>query len=348
MIGRQLAPLLLMIGTGLTGPLAMAQMGQRNRVELQVVSDAADGIDQNQRWLEVLSQVGADNVRIIQSGRGVSRPGVENVTGASGTTYRITGILVDNRLILPAGRFGIRDSTGISDYITSVRADGADVALARKMAFGLTARQLVNLHDDLSRPLADSTIGQSPGQVLAIVQRSITTPIVVDPGARTALVSDYTLVDELQGISHGTALAAALRPLGLVLAPTREQGQPTEIRIVDSMAAEEFWPIGWPLQQRISQAAPKMYERIPVNIRNFTLAAALPAIQKKLEMPFLMDHNSLALQGVDLDKIRVNLESEQLSYQLILNRIISQARPRMELEVRADEAGQPFVWFSAR
>lgn len=348
MNGRFRISILLLIACAMPAQHSLAQIGQHNRVELQIVSDASGGIDQNQRWLEVLSEVGADGVRMIQSGRGVSRPGVEKLGGNRGTTFKITGVIANNRLILPAGRFGMRDTQKISEYITSVRADGAEVALAPKMAFGLTARQLVALHDDLSRPLADSTVGQSPAQVLSIVQRSIATPIVVDGAARAALAGDYTLVDELKGMSHGTALAAALRPMGLVLAPVREQGKNIEIRIVDSLSAAEFWPIGWPLQQRISQAAPAMYERIPVNIKNFTLAATLPAIQKKLEIPFLFDHNSLALKGVDLEKIRVNLQSEKLSYQLVLNRIISQARPRMDLEVRADEAGQPFIWFSAR
>lgn len=335
--------------TSLVIPLsAVAQVGKRNRVELQVLADSAGGIVENQRWMEALSEVGADSVRIMQSGQGPEKPGVESIPGASGTTYRITGFLANNRLVLPGGRFGIRDTRRIGEYVKSVRDDGADVALASKMAFGLTAQQLVDLHADLSRPMTESTVGRTPAELVSRVERQITTPLVIDAAARAVLRDDYTVQDELQGLSHGTALAAALRPLGLVLAPIREQGQSTEIRIVPSLATEEFWPIGWPLKQRISQAAPRMFQRIPVNIRNFTLASALPAIQQKLEMPFLLDYNSLALANIDLEQIRVSLESENLSYQLILNRIISQARPRMELEVRADETGKPFVWFSAR
>ncbi len=325
-----------------------AQPGTRNRVELEIIADAAGGIDQNQRWLETLSQTGADGVRMTQATRGPARPGVEKIAGESGSTFKVTGVLANDRLILPNGRFGIRDTARIAEYITSIRADGAEVALSEKLAFGLTARQLVELHADLSRPIAESSVGQTPFTVLQSVEKAISTPMVVGPEALVALRGDYTLGDELKGLSHGTALAAALRPLGLVAAPRREQGQALEIHIVNSSSVEEFWPIGWPLERRISEAAPKMYQRIPVNVVNFTLAATLAAIEKKLEMPFLYDYNSLALKGVDLKSIRVNLESKSLSYQVILVRLISQARPRMDFEVRADEAGAPFIWIAAQ
>jgi hypothetical protein len=323
---------------------ARAQTGKQNRVELVIIADAGGGIDDNQRWLEALSDVGADNVRITQ---GSSRPGIEEIAGSGGTTYRITGVLANNKLVLPKGRFGIRDTARIREYIASLRADGADVALAEKLAFGLTARQLVDLHTDLARPLTETSVGKTPGQILKLVQSSISTPLIIDPAAAAALQDDYRLEDELSGLSQGTALAAALRPLGLVMAPRREQGKATAIGVVPTLSATEFWPVGWPLEQRMSEAAPKLFERIPVNIQNYSLAATLPAIQKMLGIPFLYDHNSIALEGVDMEKIRVNVQAEQLSFQLILGKIFSQSRS-MQFEVRADEAGKPFLWISAR
>ncbi len=323
---------------------SFAQPGKNNRVELEIIADAGGGIDDNQRWLEALSEVGADNVRIIQ---GTSRPGVEAIAGSNGTTYRVTGVIANNRLVLPKGRFGMRDTAQIKAYIDSLRADGADVALAEKMAFGLTAQQLVDLHTDLSRPLTETSVDRTPDQVLQGVKKSISTQVVIDPAAATVLRDDYTLVDELKGLSHGTVLAASLRPLGLVITPVREQGKSTEIRIVPSLSTTEFWPVGWPLETRISEAAPKMYERIPVNIQNYSLAATLPAIQKMMDMPFLYDYNSIAMEGIDLEKIRVTVQAEQLSFQLILGKIFSQSRG-LQYEVRADESGKPFIWISAR
>jgi hypothetical protein len=333
-------PLLIVV----SGMIGMDAARGQNRVELEIIADAAAGLGDNQRWMEALGEAGADNVRVVQSGRTSSQPGVEQV----GNTWKVTGVLSGNRLLLPGGRFAIGDTDRIAAYISGIRADGADVALAEKFAFGLTAEQLVALHDQLTRPLVESTLGRPPADVVESARSLTPLPISVDRSAAALLQGDYTLEEELAGLSCGTALAAALRPLGLVLAPHRPAGGDLELRIVPSGSVEEFWPVGWPIEGRISVEAPKLFERIPVNVENYLLGQALPAIQKKMGMPFLYDRNSMALAGVDLQAIRVSLQSEQLSYQLILNRLIAQARPRMGVETRKDEAGTPFVWIYAR
>jgi hypothetical protein len=336
---------LLLVAVWSSGTLPGTTRAQeRHFVELEILADAGTMIDSAQEWLEILSEVGADSVRMGRAA-GNSKVGVKK----NGRSWTITGVISSrNQLILPGGRYSRRDKAAIKAYVDSIRADGAEVALAEKMAFGLTARQLVDLHTTLTPAYEDSTVGVSPARVLDNVRRLCQTPIVVDDSARPALRDDYQLQDELKGLSLGTSLAAALRPLGLVMAPRREAGKSTEIVITDSRRVEEHWPIGWPLQQRPSEGAPRLYERIPVNISNYTLAATLPAIQSALQMPFLYDYNSLARTGVDLEEIRVNLQAEQMSYLLILNRVLAQARPRMEYDIRADEKGTAFLWFSSR
>ena len=320
----------------------------RNFVELEVVADAGTMLESGQKWLEKLSDVGADTVRMNQA-RGGARPDVKKTKTASGGSYKITGVINSRgQLVLPGGRFSLRDTDKISAYVESIRADGAEVALAEKMAFGLTAEQLVALHTDLTPTYQSATTGATPAQILTNIRSTCKVTIVMDESARGALESDYTLEDELKGLSQGTVLAAALRPLGLVAAPRREQGKQTEIVITDSRRAEEHWPIGWPLQTRPSKTVPKLYERIPVNIKNYTLKATLDAIQKSVELPFLYDRNSMARTGIELEEIRVSLSAEKLAYQLVLDKIVAQARPRLSLDVRVDESGKAFLWFSSR
>jgi len=67
-----------------------------------------------------------------------------------------------------------------------------------------------------------------------------------------------------------------------------------------------------------------------------------------MEAPFLYDYNSMARTGLDMEQARVNLNAEKMSFLLILNRIVAQVRPRLQYEVRADENGKPFLWFSSR
>lgn len=326
----------------------IANAQDRNFVELEILGDAGTMLESGQKWLEKLSEVGADSVRMNQAGDN-ARPDVKKTKTSSGASWKITGVISSRgRLLLPGGRYTLRDTDKIKDYIESIRADGAEVALAEKMAFGLTAEQLVALHSDLSPAFETATLGKTPAEILTSVRSTCKTTIVLDESARGALSGDYTLEDELKGLSQGTVLAAALRPLGLVAAPHREQGKPTEIVITDTRRVEEHWPIGWPLQTRPSKSVPKLYERIPVNIKNYTLKATLEAIQKSVEVPFVFDRNSMARTGIDLEEIRVSLEADKLAYQLILDRIVAQARPRVSFDVRVDESGKPFLWFSSR
>ena len=321
----------------------------RNYVELEVLAEQATLINSGQKWMDALSEAGADNVRLGQTNRS-KRIGIDKRDSSGGrSSYTITGkINSRNQLLLPAGKYSIRDTAKIKAYIESIRADGAEIALSPKVAFGLTAKQLVDLHKTLMPVHESSTVGVTPNEILSQIKRTCQTPFYIDPSAREALQGDYVVQDELKGLSQGTALAAALRPLGLVMAPKRAQGEPVKIFITDTRRVDEHWPVGWPPEKRNSQTLPKLYERIPVNIQNYTLAATLKAIQGAMEAPFLYDYNSMARTELDMEQARINLNAEKMSYLLILNRIVAQVRPRLQYEVRADENGKPFLWFSSR
>ncbi len=348
-IGRALTTCLALVCLGL---LCQPAYGQgRNRVELQLASEGSARLGGAQKWLEVLSNVGADSVRMVTT-TGRVKIDVQKTETSTGNSYKILGaISADNRLILPAGRFTLSQTAKIREYITSIRADGAEVALSEKLAFGLTAKQLVGVHTALSPAYEGSTKGAKPSEILLNLKNKISLPIEIDESAAEALRGDYQLQDDLQGMSAGTVIAASLRPLGLVIAPVREQGQPIRLMISDARRIDEHWPIGWPLEKnRPTQILPKLNERIPVNIQNFKMGDTLNAIQQALEVPFLYDYNSMAREGVELNDIRVNLQSgeQKMSYILVLRRIVVQAKPRMQHEIRVDENGKPFYWFSAQ
>ena len=114
-------------------------------------------------------------------------------------------------------------------------------------------------------------------------------------------------------MSTGMALATIVRPLGLVIEPKREQGKALEIHIVDSRDSQENWPIGWPIEKPPVAVEPKLFTRIPIEIRNFALAKVLSALQKRAGVPFFYDQNSMAREGIELDDIRVTLSKKQIT-----------------------------------
>ena len=321
-----------------------AAQGQRTPIDLTVLMSHPD-LDTQQRWGELLADVGADTYT-MRSTRGKVAPEVKTHEGRSGTSYEIVGILQSDRLFLPGGQFSLRDKQKIRDLIQRIRDDGPNTALAEKMAFGMTAEQLVALQQDLSALHKTATAGKSAEEIVKAIGSAINTPIEIDPAARPALVDDEAVVaDELESLSCGTALAAALRPLGLVAVPFREQGKSPVILIKDFREAEEHWPVGWPLEGAPLGAVPKMFEQQDADIINYKLKAVLDVISKTCEVTFLYDHNAIARHSADLNAL-VSFKQDRVSYYAVVARLLSQVRPQLTSEVRFDEAGTPFLWIS--
>ena len=106
----------------------------------------------------------------------------------------------------------------------------------------------------------------------------------------------------------------------------------------------DSWPVGWKPDKKPRDVIPLLFEFLTVEIRNIPLTQACDAIQKRLKVPFLMDHEALARHGIDPEKHNVSLPAKRTFYKRALDRLLSQVRLRGE--VRVDEAGQPIMWIS--
>ena len=337
----------------LFGLLALATqmaVAQDRVIQLEIAaSDRAQPLTQ-QRWMEALANVGADRVRSRTSFRSSVSPGVEEMKLGSTISIVVTGVIQGRQLLLPGGRFELSNTQGIRDYLQKLRDDGTKVALAEKKAFGLTSEQLVGINDEFSAVVNISTRGVSTAQVVQAMAGQLKTRVVYDSYAQKALRSESSVVDELKGLSVGTSLAAAVRPLGLVVQLYREQGKSVEIRIVDARTAEENWPIGWPIDKPVSITEPALYKKLSnIEIRGFPLKSILDRFEQRVGVPFLYDQNSMAREGIDLEKNNVTLVKKKVAYYAAISKLLSQVKPRkMKQEVRVDENGKPFVWFSTQ
>ena len=324
-------------------PEVVAQSDAIVELEVHTINS---GLGDSQKWGEMLAQVGADRFSIT-SNRKRARPDVEESTFGNKKHYLVVGVLAGNRLMLPGGKtFTSRDKAKIAAFIKTIRDDGPKVALSVKMAFGLTAEQLVSLQRDLAQPHKTSTKGQPVFDIVEAIADATKTPIGIDPSARNALAGKETIAEELKALSSGTTLAAILRPLGLVAMPRRQQGKSVQLVIIDSRKAKEYWPIGWPNEKGNALVAPQMFKTQDYEIRNFPLQGILDAVEKKVEIPFLYDHNSLARHGADTKKLTATFVKTRQTYFAVVRQCLSQVRPQMKLEIRNDDAGTPFVWIT--
>jgi len=258
--------------------------------------------------------------------------------------YRVTGFLTrGNQLILPKGRFTLRDKAAIRDWKERLLKGGAG-GLDPKVqaAFGLSTDQFLDVHKRLAAPVVFSTQGQTPKEVVRGIARTLPGGLAVDPDARPAFEINWTVPEEMEGLSAGTVLAAAIRPLGLVLVPRAVSEDDVRLVITEVGKARESWPVGWPPEKKERDLAPKLFEFFTFEAPGNPLNQALDALQKNLGLPLLYDHNGMVRQNIDPAKVIIEFPEARSYYKKVLSRVLFQAK--MKSELRVDEAGEPFLW----
>ncbi len=338
----RIAWLLFLIALPFLGS-GLSALGQTRVLRLEVVVGGDEELGLEQELMTTLEKVGADHLKISKAAE-PPLPKVEEVVNGQVVSVRIIAVAQGRNIFFSTAKFSRNDSAGISDYLKKIRDDGSKVALAEKKAFGLTSEQLVGISEELAQPYAESTVDATVESIVNKITASIKIPVVIDAELKSSIVAGGRTRDELKGLSYGTALASSLRPLGLVMVPSRAPGKPIELRVVSSKSTAEFWPVGWPHEGNLSEIAPKLYDRLDINIRDFVLADAIGALQKRMGLPILIDYNSLAEKEVDLQTAIVTFERKKSPHFLTLDKLLAQTKPALKVEVRIDEAGQAFLW----
>jgi hypothetical protein len=312
------------------------------RVELTIVGEPQAAVDFHQ-WMAVLVRAGVSNVRFRNAGP-ADQVGIEIQGSSERPLYLVTGVLSSRgELVLPGGRFGRGDAGQIGQWLKDLAANGPPEQRETKSAFGLTAKQLQLVHDDLAQLVGFSTQGVARGEVVQRIGRRLHFSIEIDRRQQEALGRD-PVVEQLSGLTCGTALACVLRPSGLGLAP-RPSGPSVSYSIADARQAGQIWPIGWPAEKSPHDVLPSLYEFHNVNIQGVTAAKAISAIGQRLKAPLLMDHNAMARHGIDPEKVVVGFPASHTTYSLILQKVLFKAGLKEEL--RVDEAGNPFLWVTS-
>lgn len=291
-----------------------------------------------------LTDAGFSNVR-LQSGGG-EKPGIRESKVGDTKTFMVSGLLTgDNTIRLPGGSFRVSDKAGLQLWIAKL-ADGGEAGLhAQPLKFGLTAEHLKAVHETLKQTYDEPTKGEPSNQVLKAITTRIGLKLVIDPSARDAIRSTDPVLDEFQGMACGTALAAALRPLGCVYIPERPLGGALQLKIADSQSLAESWPIGWAGGKSPGQMAPSLFEFLNIEVKDRPVREVLDAVATRTKLPLVFDHNNLAKHRIDPATAKVNLPRDRTSYNAALRKVLTQAK--MKFEVRADEAEQPFLWVTS-
>ncbi|HWC89424.1 MAG TPA: hypothetical protein VG433_07210, partial [Pirellulales bacterium] len=148
------------------------------RVEMVLVGSG--GLPTGTReWYQILVEARVDSLQIRQPG-GADTPKIDVAGTTAEPVYRVTGLITPrNELVLPGGRFQVRDRGGVAKWLAVLRSEGpARAQGAPRLAFGFTQEQLVQVSTDLARPVDFSTKGLTARQVLERLGQKLTYPLL--------------------------------------------------------------------------------------------------------------------------------------------------------------------------
>lgn len=322
--------------------LANVAQAQGPRVSLEIVTEQGFSQEAIRDWLPLLEKSGFTTVR-VRGGKGGDGASIQASGSGASTSYVVTGVLTsDNRLRLPNGNFSLSGSGSITKWVDKLKAGGEEGLNAKPGAFGLVPKELVAVHEGLAVTVNFATTGKTTKEVVQGIAALVPLKLKVDAAVRGSF-GDEKVTDELIGMSAGTALAAAIRPLGLVLVPVKE-GTEVQLRIVDSQAADQVWPVGWPNKAAPRETLPDLFKFLNVEVADTPLAESLEAIRGRLGVPLVVDQNSLAKQKIDYATAKVSLPKTNTYYAAILEKLLFQCK--LKYELRIDEADRPFLWIT--
>lgn len=311
------------------------------RVYLEVLTAKGVALDVPQRWLRTLQDVPLASLRMRQQRRG-EQADIREEGGPASKRIYVQGLLrADGVLQVPGQNFRMSDRRRIEQWIKDLEAGNSDSAPSQQL-FGMSLPQLETTIRRLSPTIRISTKGERLKTLVDHVQTATGIPIKVAAGVSTITRGDPMIRDELSGVSCGTGLAAALRPLNLALAPSTDGSGSLTLNIINARTAKEQWPVGWETNAPDRDSIPKLFEKLPVEIVDTPLADVLNVLQTRLKVPFLIDHRSLNAARISLTETKVKFPAKQTFYKRVLDRVLFQAR--LKMEIKLDEADRPIVW----
>jgi hypothetical protein len=310
---------------------------------MELVTEPGVSLDAPQKWIEMLREEGFGSLRVRTAQRGEVGK-VRQVGGDDRPHYSVTGIVTSgNVLKLPGANIRLHDKAALRTWVAKLHDGGEEGVVSKPVMYGLTAKQMLEVHDNLKGAVDFETKGQRTGDVLNRIADAIELEVQVDSAASDAKTSEEPVADELRDLSYGTALAAVLRPLGYVMVPEKKLGEKLHLRVTDSKSVERPWPIGWEPKQSQRTLAPDFFKSTNAEITDYVLLDALEAIQKRIQLPLLFDYNNLARQRIDLQR-KVSTKPGRKSYAVIVDELLHQSQ--LKTEMRIDEAEKPFLWIT--
>ena len=317
-------------------------------VSVELLIDETGGGLQVHEWNRVFRDLGLA-VRIRRGLAGEAAEVTEQQMGPL-RQIRVVGRLDrGGRIIVGNRTFGRQDSARLSEWIRELQTFGAQGNPRGRPLWGLSEAQFSLVYRELSEGTVTIAVAGKPlVEALATLGLPRKHPMRWSVAAyeryKTELAGTATVRQEVEGFSHGTALAMLLNEFDFGFYPLRTPEGAVELSIVLLTDESNVWPVGWEPKGLPVKTAPALYEVVPIELEEAPLLDVLAAVSDRTSIPVRYDYHLIAKYGLKLDEIRVRYPAKKTSWSLILKGITSPAR--LSHDVRIDEQGQPFLWIS--
>ncbi|MCC9606649.1 hypothetical protein LOC68_16805 [Blastopirellula sp. JC732] len=320
--------------------IGSAHLALAGRVTLEVATEKGVPLTSTHKWVQALQSAGFDDVRLRSGNSGDATDIVDKGSG----NYHIVALLTPREvLVTPGGQFRLTDVAGMRAWLEKVRAGGKQELQRRESVFGLTSKEFIALFDKLAPAVGVKTKDTTAFETMQAINKRVNIQFRAAPDV-VARMRQGKVLDELEAVSCGTAVAAMVRPLGLAMVPRREAGGEVELHIIDSSAAKNPWPVGWAPDGNPGQVAPTMFQYLEVEISDIPVQQATEAIAARVKLPLLWDHNGITAKRIDIATAKVKHPDQRTFYKKLLDTILFQAK--LTLEIKVDEAGHAMIWIT--
>ncbi len=326
-------------------------------IRLEIFCDGTLQPIEAQEWGSALNSAGFQRAQI----RGGDSSDALDIRELGTHSYLVSGMLMRNgQLLLPGNaRFSISRVREIKPYLEkqialmreeqtleSASVPEKESALRVNSSSGYAfdgGEEQEFLFRDLAEPVGFRTKGISRKKVIQKLANRFRSPIRFPKSIWKKFDESDLVTEELEKVARGTAFVYVLRYLGYCLVPEEDENGKYFLRVVSAEKADsdQILPVGYSVE---NPSVSTLHERFQANVDGATVALVLDSLQKRLEIPFLFDFNSMAGLGIELEEVVVRQKPAKLSYRQLLDAVLYQAQ--MKREVRTDESGNIFFWMT--
>ncbi len=316
-------------------------------LELEIMTPRQGANQLNsQRWGKFFQEQG-EVVRVRETITG-DEIGTTETSRGTFRLVRVVGELDrEGRLRVPGHVFELTEPGKIKAWLIELHTYGAQGVPEGKPNWGLNQEQFTGVYDSLVAPLITPQQTRPLGDVMADLALPKQYPLVIHPSARSLYeaAKQVPLLDEVQGLSTGTALAGILVQNGLGFRPIRTPTGGIELVVQPLSEISDPWPVGWPVDAKPRNLiVPKMFQWFPGGFNAVPLNDVLHAIAKKQETPIIVNRSACLAKEIDLNAPVTYPQKDKTTWALVLESVVHQSK--LSYELRRDEAGTIVVYIT--